>query len=78
MPLLAWGASELILGIVLTAVGALAFWLVGHTVERDISALGDAAGGVLDKAGSNVGRILNPGVLVAVIAVAYLATRKGK
>jgi len=72
MPVLALEASQLILLAVTAAVGALAFWLVGHTVEKDIHALGD----VVPSIGEGVKTILSPGVVVAVVAIAYLVTRK--
>lgn len=67
MPLLALGASELLMLAVLVAIGGGALWLVGHVVEEDIHELGEV-----------IPKILNPGVIIAVLAITYLVTRKGK
>jgi hypothetical protein len=77
MPILAIAASDLILYAIVAAVGALAFWLVGHTVEKDVTAIGDTIGGALDHVGDNVNKILNPGTLIAVVAVLFLLNRRG-
>lgn len=67
MGVLAWGASEWILAALVAVAGGAALWLVGHEVEKDVEALGAA-----------VPKILNPGVLIAVIVVAWLVTRSRK
>jgi hypothetical protein len=75
---LAAAASDLILYSIVAAVAALAIWLVGHTVEKDVHAVGDELGELADKLGKNTSKILNPGVLIAVLAVAFLVTRRHK
>lgn len=74
--ILAAAASDLILYTIVGAVAALAIWLVGHTIEKDVQVIGDELEDVVRATGSTASRLLNPGVLLAVIAVAFLVTRK--
>jgi hypothetical protein len=76
LPILAWGASELILAGVLGVVGIAIIWMVGHTVERDVVALGDELvdplKDTLDKLATNT-----PLILAALVAI-YLIMKGRK
>lgn len=74
MPILALEASQVILAALLATVGALAFWVVGHTVEQDIEAIGTAGGKLLDPVKKT---LLNPGFLIAALVGIFLVVRFG-
>jgi hypothetical protein len=70
MPLLfGLEASQLILGAIVAAVGALAFWLVGHTVEKDLNAVGGNITHPLTDVFKNVG------FLIAAVVGIFLITK---
>ena len=75
MPVLALEASQVILVALLAVVGAAAFWLVGHTVEQDIDAIGNAGGKLLDPLKKT---LLNPGFLIAALVGIFLVIRYGR
>jgi hypothetical protein len=70
MPLLfGLEASQLILGAIVAAVGALAFWLVGHTVEKDLNAVGSNVTAPV----TNLFK--NAGFLIAAVVGIFLVTK---
>jgi hypothetical protein len=70
-----FAASELILVTIAALAGVALFWVVGHEIEKDVSAIGSH---VIDPAAQLVSQALNPFALAAGLLGIFLITRKGK
>lgn len=75
-------ASDLILNAVFVAVAGIAIWLVGHTVEKDVEAVGHVIEKTLGPGGipGALKPIFDPAVLIAAVVGIFLIVRlrKGK
>jgi hypothetical protein len=72
MPLLVLEASQLIaLGLV-AVLGAAAVWMIGHTIEKDVTAVG---GAIVTPVLSVV---RNPGFIIAALVGIFLIVRRGR
>lgn len=68
----AFAASDLILAAITAALGIVLFWVVGHEVEKDVSAIGHE---LLDPA---LKAIANPLTLAGVVLAIYFITVRGR